>query len=482
MSNVCADCIGEGYLREEIEQSGEVVACDYCQSEEAPAIDFDDLAEQIHSVLKEHFYMTSPDPEGIDLLAAKEGCWEQPGELVTNAIMNLIDSSEELAEAIRGYLSESYDPSGGDAMIDPCPYASDSQYEERAIDTYEFQESWNTFRQEILSRSRFFNPIAKSALEHLFIGVDKFVTRQEGPVVRILNSSDSIYRARLTKSHENLEETLKKAPESLGAPTGVKSQAGRMNAEGISVFYGATDIDTCIAEIRAPVGSYVVIGQFIPLRDLRILDLTRLQEVYLRGSIFDPEHIQSISRVQFLKHLEGELSRPILPGSESRDYLPTQAVAEYLGSHPDMALDGIMFSSSQVPRGLEKKPMERQVAQKNIVLFSHACQLDSYSVPEGTEIDVSLHTGDPDDPNFECMIWERVPEENPKENKKDDNLISMFQFSPVPTEPEYLVGPYEPSLSLNMESIEIREIQGVKYQTIDIEVSRHRIAIKESEI
>ena len=35
-----------------------------------------------------------------------------------------------------------------------------------------------------------------------------------------------------------------------------------MNAAGISVFYGAMEEETCIAEARAPVGSYVVIGRF----------------------------------------------------------------------------------------------------------------------------------------------------------------------------------------------------------------------------
>ena len=33
-----------------------------------------------------------------------------------------------------------------------------------------------------------------------------------------------------------------------------------MNAAGISMFYGAVDVDTWIAEIRAPIGSFVVVG------------------------------------------------------------------------------------------------------------------------------------------------------------------------------------------------------------------------------
>ncbi len=480
MSHVCADCIGEEYLRNQIIQSGDVAHCDYCQSEDNPTIELDELAELIHSVLQEHFYMTSPDPEGVDLLLAKEGWWEQPGEPVTYAIMNLIDSSEDLAEAIRKYLSNQYDPWGKDAMIDPCPYADDSQYEERAIDTYEFQESWSSFRQEILSRSRFFNQAAKSALEHLFKGVAQLVTHDGEPVVQVIGPKDSVFRARLAKSSDALEEILKATPGSLGAPPGRYASAGRMNAEGISVFYGATDIHTCVAEIRAPVGGYVVIGRFAPLRELRILDLTRLGKVFLRGSFFDAQHTESLSRVHFLKRLEAELSQPVMPGSESRDYLPTQVVAEYLAAHPDMELDGVMFASSQiaVDAGEETDTQEQQ--GKNVVLFSHASRLERYDVPDGTEIEVHRYHGDPDDPDHSIWIWETVPDAPESEDSASEPDTIFDLWNPVHSSalPEDLA---DPSIRLDMESIEVRRIKGVSYQTFSFDVSRHRNDAKDSD-
>ncbi|MEJ1402437.1 MAG: RES domain-containing protein [Candidatus Sedimenticola sp. (ex Thyasira tokunagai)] len=480
MSKVCADCIGEAYLRDQIMQNGEVVCCDFCGSELHPTIELEELAEQVHSVLEEHFYMTSPDPEGIDLLAAKEGYWEQPGEPVAYAIMNLIDSSEELAEAIRECLSDKYDPWGKDAMIDPCPYADDSQYEEKAIDTYEFQESWTSFRQEILSRYRFFNQAAKSALEHLFQGVAQLVTHDGDPVVRVFGPSDSMFRARLAKSNGALEEILKTTPESLGAPPGRYASAGRMNAEGISVFYGATDVDTCIAEIRAPVGSHVVIGRFVPLRELRILDLTRLRKVFLRGSLFDSEHSEALSRVHFLKRLEAELSQSVMPGSEDRDYLPTQVVAEYLGTHPDMELDGVMFTSSQVvtEKGEEIDGEEQQ--GKNLVLFSHATGLEGYDVPDGMEIEVHRYHGDPEDPDHTIWIWETVPDTRGKEDAASPSDTVFDLWNPVHSSalPEELA---EPAIRLDMESIEVRRIEGVSYRTFSFDVSRHRSSAKDSD-
>ena len=475
MSNVCADCIGDDFLHEQIMQDGIVVHCDYCKSDENPTIELDELAEQIHSVLEEHFYMTSSEPEGIESLAAKEGYWEQPGEPVTYAIMDLIDSSEELAEGIRECLSEKYDPWGKDAMIDPCPYASDSQYEERAIDTYEFQESWTSFRRQILTQSRFFNQAAKSALEHLFHGVAQLVTHDGEPVVRVLGPSDSIFRARLAKSNDALEEILRTIPESLGTPPERHASAGRMNAEGISVFYGATDLYTCIAEIRAPVGGYVVMGRFAPLRELRILDLTKLRKVLLRGSLFDTEHTESLSRVHFLKRIEAELSQPVMPGSEVRDYLPTQAVAEYWGTHPDLDLDGVMFASSQIVAEADEETDMNEHQGKNLVLFSHSSGLEGYDVPDGTEIEVHRsRLGDPEDPDHSIWIRETVASAPEKENSKSspDTLFDLWNPAHSSVLPEDLP---DASIRLDMESIEVRRIEGVSYQTFSLSVFRHRI-------
>ncbi len=482
MSNACASCIGEDYLHEQIMQDGVVGHCDYCQSEENPTIELDELAEQIHSVLGEHFYMTSPDPEGVDLLLAKEGWWEQPGEPVTYVIAGLIDSSEELAEAIRECLSGKYDSWGKDAMIDPCPYADDSQYEGRAINTYEFQESWTSFRHEILSRSRFFNQAAKSALEHLFQGVTQLVRHDGEPVVRVLGPTDSIFRARLAKSNEKLDEILKFTPKSLGAPPGRNASTGRMNAEGISVFYGATDVETCIAEIRAPVGGYVVIGRFMPLRDLRILDLTRLGKVYLRGSLFDTKHTESLSRVHFLKRLEAELSQPVMPGAEARDYLPTQVVAEYLAAHPDMQLDGVIFASSQIVTEEGEETDREEQQGKNLVLFSHASGLEGYDIPDGTEIEVHHYPGDPEDPDHSIGIWETVPDSSETEDSSpapaSDPLFGLWNPVHSSVQPEDWI---DASIRLDLESIEVRRVEGVSYQTFSFDVSRHRSGAKDSD-
>ena len=120
-----------------------------------------------------------------------------------------------------------------------------------------------------------------------------------------------------------------------------------MNAEGIPVFYGALDERTCVAEIRAPVGSYVVLGEFELLARVSILDLTALSIPYSGVSHFDPDYTEVRSREKFLLEWVQEISRPVIPQEEAREYLASQVVADYLANRVDPRLDGMIFNSSQ---------------------------------------------------------------------------------------------------------------------------------------
>jgi len=65
------------------------------------------------------------------------------------------------------------------------------------------------------------------------------------------------------------------------------------------VFYGATDPDVALAEIRPPVGSRVVVGKFGLQRPLRLLDVAALESVFVKGSIFDGGYIRRLEQAKF---------------------------------------------------------------------------------------------------------------------------------------------------------------------------------------
>ncbi|HFE38876.1 MAG TPA: RES domain-containing protein [Gammaproteobacteria bacterium] len=470
---VCHQCIGEEFLKEEVRRGGEVAQCSFCE-QEAESMAIEELGEQVHEVIESYFYLTPSEPEGHEYMLAKEGLWERDGQPVDELIQDIVGVEPDVSAEVNEYLSGVYDAWGKDALMEDQPYDSEAQYAEKKIDTFEFSANWSSFKHDIRAKSRYFNRHAKNVLDQIFQNLETLVTHEGDSVIQEIptnNSEHALYRARVALSHDDLEKIVYELPESLGAPPHQYAESGRMNASGIAVFYGALDIETCITEVRAPVGSSVVVGYFHPVRPLRILNLNQLQKVHVTGSFFDPSHLNELSRAHFLKLLVDELSLPVMPGSEERDYLPTQFVAEYLAQLDGLNLDGVMFNSSQVSGD-----------GQNVVLFNHACGLEPYKLPKGTKVDVSFGWGSPDDYDPTITIWENVPSEQ-EEPKEDEAPLgfpsSMFHDDILSDIDDEGVYQKETVLRLDIEGVKVHEVKGVKYDCDSIDVNRHRSEKKE---
>jgi hypothetical protein len=165
-----------------------------------------------------------------------------------------------------------------------------------------------------------------------------------------------LYRARKLDP-SRLKEFYKEPFKLVGPPPRERSLAGRMNVEGIVVFYGATDFETCLAENRPPIGGTTAVIEVETTSQLTVLDFTRLQESRKVLSYFQPDFIPEAERTAFLRHLHTLISQPVVPGRES-EYLITQTMAEYLAYVHKNPLDGILFQSVQRKDGI------------NVVLFA----------------------------------------------------------------------------------------------------------------
>ena len=170
-------------------------------------------------------------------------------------------------------------------------------------------------------------------------------------------------------------KAMKRPDLELSAPPAWAAAAGRMNARGISAFYGATAPEIALAEVRPPVGSRVALAKFNIIRPLRVLDLAALGEVMERGSIFDPDYAYRLGRMMFLRTLSNRMARPVMPDDQEMEYLPTQAIADYLSTEGQVPLDGILFPSVQVGGN-----------GSNVVLFHKASRSEVLDIPKGTEI------------------------------------------------------------------------------------------------
>jgi hypothetical protein len=207
------------------------------------------------------------------------------------------------------------------------------------------------FESSLKTKARFFSRTAATYLASIFDGIDSLHTCDGRPLVVDAGPETdfhALYRARAFQTDEKLKDALSKPDQKLGSPPALLAAAGRMNAHGISVFYGANDPKAAIAEVRPPVGSRVAVAQFHIIRKLRLLDLTALNDVRVVGSIFDVGLAPRLERAQFLRSLSKRITRPVMPDDEPFDYLATQAIADFLATEPSVPVDGIMFPSVQV--------------------------------------------------------------------------------------------------------------------------------------
>ncbi|WP_409284316.1 RES family NAD+ phosphorylase [Pseudomonas protegens] len=355
---VCYGCVGDQYLQSLIKNKGTSAKCAYCKKKRK-AIPVETLSDWIAEKLWAFFENTSVWERGDEL---NFHIAEMLGRDSTDDVL-VGDVCGELVTCSHWDIMQ-----GGEARFDEF-----GLYMPRHVRPVETERKWQDFRTSIMHKSRFFNQNGKEFLEWLFENIDSFRNfrtsdRNADAVVRTIKASDNLelFRARECKSLEEAQLISSNPAEQLAAPPKEKASTGRMNPEGVPVFYGAFERQTCIAELRPAVGGSVISGQFKLTRDLRVLDFKRLEDAYEQAplSLFDPEYRRKVERRKFLTTFHDKIKNPVLPKHE-HEYLTTQVIAEYLSTQHAPQIDGVIFSSAQNSGGL------------NIVLFSHVVSLDS---------------------------------------------------------------------------------------------------------
>ena len=149
------------------------------------------------------------------------------------------------------------------------------------------------------------------------------------------------------------ENTKIEIAKDLCSPPHEKAKSNRMSAEGISIFYGAGNEKTAVAEIYNSEYRFATTAIFQNLYDIQVIDLTQILNIPY-PSLFDKERRGYRESLAFLRALNNNLTRPI-ELMESIEYVPAQIVAEYfrfLYTFHDKPIDGIIYQSSKVKNGI----------------------------------------------------------------------------------------------------------------------------------
>lgn len=465
---VCFGCVDEEFLKDEILANGSIAECSYCgTSQESYTIAT--MSERIFEVFEEHYTRTSDQPDSFQsmMMADKEGTYEfeREGEEVVYAIENAAKIPFAAAQDIQVILEEEnavYDHSQIDGETE---FASESHYEEKASSIDAWHQEWSSFERSLKTEARFFSQTASQRLVSVFGAIQTLKTKDgSSPIVDAGPGTglEGIYRARAFQSEGKLVEAMCRPDRDLGSAPAHLSNAGRMNAKGISVFYGASTGEIALAEVRPPVGSKALVGRFDIIRPLRLLDLPALRHIMERGSLFDPGFGKRLERAMFLRYLSTKMTRPVMPDDEAFEYLPTQAIADFLATQMDPPIDGIIFPSVQAGND----------ADLNVVLFHKASRVETYEVPKGTKIDGRTYESHAEGTDDDYSVIEWLPAED---KKKADPLSSWPDFAGVinPWVEADLDG-REPALRVDMKSLTVHHVDSVKYGTTDFEVTRSK--------
>jgi hypothetical protein len=348
MSNsICPQCVGEYGLEEYIRAQGESGECSYCEKESAHVADSAELIEFIVECINRHY----EDPaEEVGYCSAEGGY-----------LLPTMDSRELLEEV--GLTST--DSDFADEVVDELDVCAEwvqiSPYASRFNE--QLMYDWRDFSNQVKHATRY--TFFKTKVEHFNSG-DTAVSQpyqvmsliggviQRLNAFRILEVGETLYRAR---RHSNTE-TVSEAKD-IGPAPREKAKQNRMTPAGISAFYGAFDTVTAATEARSgPGDDEVTVGRFKAMRQLRLIDLSRIN---LSDTIFVKEPVIHHEEVRFLKTFRNVISKPIeLDDRIHTEYVPTQVLTEffrYLFKPERRTVHGLIYPSSVSPGG------------ENIVIF-----------------------------------------------------------------------------------------------------------------
>ena len=390
---LCAACIGDYFLRAEVESKGRPGACSYCQRE-GTVCAIDQISDSAERAILDHFLLASwPGDDLPDILDEKPSD-DTPdiagpsasGMPLLEILQNSAGVSESVAEDLLCALAARHSSDPDDPLAGT--FEKDALY----IPRDPFGDGhWIQFEKSIKTTARFFNPEACEILTNMFHDIDSYgpsfgrVVVDAGPGMELR----VFYRARVFQVEALLREAMAHPERELGPPPSRIACSGRMNPAGIAVFYGATDARVALSEVQPPVGSKVLIARFQVLRHLRLLDIEALERVAEdAGSVFDPDYIRRVERADFLRSLSNRMSRPVMPNDRELDYLPTQAIADFLANANHPRLDGILYPSVQAGFPSKRPVFRGGQRPGNVVLFPRAVTIQPLDLPDGVTVNV----------------------------------------------------------------------------------------------
>jgi hypothetical protein len=338
---VCSQCFHDPAIKGHIEDNLNATVCSVCgrESEEPIAAPADKLMEFLLEKVDEHY----ENADGNAPWDSEDGRFTVPTYTISDLIFHeFYDISEfNTLEWLYAHLKDD---------ISYC------QRDWQVMTPGEALESgWEQFSYAVKHETRFlfFSSAHTDEDEH-----EPFLVRPEqmlqelGDVIRSCELIHSVpVGTRLFRARGHAAGVSYTDPVDLGPPPQkLARNAGRMNAPGIVVFYGAYQSDAALVEATGD-HEHFSMAEFELLKELNVVDLTDIPPV---PSIFEGGPRESI---KFLRRFATDVSQPFEPDKEIHiEYTPTQVVSEYLRHRlkdaNGEAVHGVLYRSAKDEAGI----------------------------------------------------------------------------------------------------------------------------------
>ena len=328
--NCCIECFCDSELRKIIDATSIVGDCNFCGGEGVkiyPIGETGEVEALINSVVEEYEVSDKGYGDLETVLLEEWSIFSDKFFPVFEAGVYSFDTPEFPIELVKALCSAFRDRN--DDIYSKVVVLQQS--DDDAMSEYGIVSGldWESFSGEIKWGNRFHNNLFNSE------SMASFLTY----AVKTYDEESVFYRARRAGNNKGL------VVDEMGAPPRGVSSAGRINPEGISVLYLASDAETALSEIRASTYDFVSVGTFSAKKKFRVVNLLELARIspFVYGDLW-----QFVINQQCLRDFSDAVSKPLRRSDSHLDYLPTQFIAEFIKSEN---YDGVEYKSTMNPNG-----------------------------------------------------------------------------------------------------------------------------------
>jgi len=315
----CSNCFEDKIITEHIISLGKKDDCDFCDAKNVYTIKSSDLEVYFRPVVEVY--------EPVDNIMGNEELKEYTGSYIWEILdedwevfSDDLRSGSKLETLFKSIMQ--WDLHEGIVNYDsyfmwPGDYFGDAD---------DIEGGWDELKKEIIFRNRYF-PEGIPDIEYIK-DVFRYITVD-------VDIGKSYFRSR--RDPKNEFDCTK-----MGKPAVEKTLGGRANPRGIPYLYLATDRETAISEIRPSVGELVAVAEFRAIAKAKVISL--IPPLISSPFVLGDEVEMWLRYIKLLIAVGDELSRPILEGADSLEYIPTQYICEYFKK---LGYAGVIFGSSR---------------------------------------------------------------------------------------------------------------------------------------